>query len=69
MLGKEIQTDTHDSIEDAQTALLLFKKYLELQAAGTFDTVMEQVYKEGARCNFRPPTKSGRQRVISSEFL
>jgi hypothetical protein len=45
----------------------LFKKYLEIKENGTFEAVMEEVYKKGAITNFRPP--AARQRVASSEFL
>jgi PAB-dependent poly(A)-specific ribonuclease subunit 2 len=55
VLGKDIQTDNHNSIEDAQTALLLYKKYLEIKADGTFEKVLEEVYAHGAIHNFRPP--------------
>lgn len=66
VLDKDIQADTHDSIEDAQTALALFKKYLEVKKLGKFDSLMDEIYKQGTLYNFRPP---GRKRVASSEFL
>lgn len=36
LLGIDIQGQSHDSIEDARTACLLYAKYQELVAAGTF---------------------------------
>lgn len=42
-----IQTDTHDSIEDALTALKLYKAHLQFEAEGTFDKQLENIYKEG----------------------
>lgn len=47
ILKKDIQTSTHDSIEDARYALLLYRKFLEYESAGTFDDVMEDVFNEG----------------------
>ena len=37
----------HDSIEDARTALLLYKKYLALKEAGQFRQTLEQLYAHG----------------------
>lgn len=42
-----IQTETHDSIEDARCALKLFKKYNEFEEQGIFDQKLEEIYKEG----------------------
>ncbi|KAF8831781.1 hypothetical protein HHX47_DHR1001266 [Lentinula edodes] len=42
-----IQTETHDSIEDAHFALKLFKKYNEFEGEGIFDQKLEEIYKEG----------------------
>ncbi|RKP08198.1 ubiquitin carboxyl-terminal hydrolase-domain-containing protein [Thamnocephalis sphaerospora] len=53
LLGESIQTSGHDSIEDARTALRLYKKYLELRAKGTFDRVLEGIYAEGWRRNWK----------------
>ncbi|KAJ3012531.1 UNVERIFIED_CONTAM: poly(A)-specific ribonuclease [Siphonaria sp. JEL0065] len=56
LLQSDIQQDTHDSIEDARAALLLYKKYLALSKEGIFEGVLEDVYEEGRRCNFKPPS-------------
>ncbi|KAF7294679.1 PAN2-PAN3 deadenylation complex catalytic subunit PAN2 [Mycena indigotica] len=55
VLGENIQTDTHDSIEDARSALNLYKAYQELEAAGEFDNKLEELYREGRQYNFKPP--------------
>lgn len=47
VLGELIQTDTHDSIEDARCALNLYKMALEFEAQGIYDQKLEEVYREG----------------------
>ena len=47
VLKENIQTDTHDSIEDALSALRLYKAYIEFEGEGTFDEKLEELYKEG----------------------
>lgn len=47
MLKENIQTDTHDSIEDALSALKLYKVHLQFEAEGTFDKKLEELYREG----------------------
>ncbi|KAK7689093.1 hypothetical protein QCA50_007784 [Cerrena zonata] len=54
-----IQTDTHDSIEDALTALKLYKTHLQFEAEGIFDRQLERIYKEGRQYNFKPPQAEG----------
>lgn len=46
---------THDSIEDARTALLLYQKYLELKEAGTLQDTLKDIYDKGNSLGFRPP--------------
>ncbi|KAI8801403.1 ubiquitin carboxyl-terminal hydrolase-domain-containing protein [Cladochytrium replicatum] len=55
VLNQDIQTVSHDSIEDARTALALYKRYLELSEAGTFQSVLEEIYEDGRAYNYRPP--------------
>ncbi|KAL1923050.1 uncharacterized protein VTP21DRAFT_9426 [Calcarisporiella thermophila] len=54
LLGADIQQDMHDSIEDAKTALLIYRKYLDYRAAGIFGEVLEDVYDVGKRTNWKP---------------
>jgi len=57
LLKEEIQQqpEGHDSIEDACTALRLWRKYEEFKDAGVVEQILEDIYKEGRRLNFRPP--------------
>uniref|UniRef100_A0A6A7G785 PAN2-PAN3 deadenylation complex catalytic subunit PAN2 n=3 Tax=Hirondellea gigas TaxID=1518452 RepID=A0A6A7G785_9CRUS len=54
-LKLKIQSVTHDSIEDARTALALYKKYCELQANGTFRQELEALYQAGKKAQFQVP--------------
>ncbi|TFK76563.1 hypothetical protein BDN72DRAFT_785586 [Pluteus cervinus] len=49
VLDQTIQTDTHDSIEDARSALNLYNKYIEFEEEGIFNEKLDEVYKEGRR--------------------
>ncbi|TPX70585.1 hypothetical protein SpCBS45565_g01672 [Spizellomyces sp. 'palustris'] len=57
VLRQDIQTDMHDSVEDSRTALALYKRYLQLKREGRFQQYLEEVYEEGRRTNFKPPSK------------
>lgn len=54
VLHSAIQADTHDSIEDARTALQLYEEYNRLEAQGAWEDFLEDVYREG-RLTVRPP--------------
>lgn len=47
VLGEYIQTETHDSIEDARTALRLYNAYHSFEADDVFDQKLEEIYREG----------------------
>ena len=75
LLKEEIQQqpEGHDSIEDALTALRLWRKYEEFKDAGVVEQILEDIYKEGRRLNFRPPgenevgrTRDGRSTDMSN---
>ena len=50
LLGQQMSNrlqDTHDSIEDARTALQLYAKYREIVSLGTLDETIRQLYDVG----------------------
>jgi PAB-dependent poly(A)-specific ribonuclease subunit 2 len=55
VLKEDIQLETHDSIEDARTALKLYKKVLEFQDAGILETMVQDIYNKGKETNYKPP--------------
>ncbi|KAJ8093092.1 poly(A)-specific ribonuclease [Marasmius tenuissimus] len=61
ILDEHIQTETHDSIEDARSALNLYQAYHEFEEQGIFDQKLDELYKEGRQYNFKPPPLPGSQ--------
>ncbi|ETW85417.1 hypothetical protein HETIRDRAFT_432176 [Heterobasidion irregulare TC 32-1] len=59
VLGEQIQQDTHDSIEDARSALMLYKAYHEFEERGVFDEKLEELYREGRKHQWKPPPAPG----------
>jgi PAB-dependent poly(A)-specific ribonuclease subunit 2 len=53
VLGMRIQTDNHDAIEDARTALALYHKYVQLVQEGAFDAVLQGLYALGHSSNWK----------------
>ncbi|GAA5868955.1 hypothetical protein JCM16303_000318 [Sporobolomyces ruberrimus] len=56
VLHSAIQADTHDSIEDARTALQLYEEYNRLEVEGSWEDTLEEVYAQGKQTNFKVPT-------------
>jgi PAB-dependent poly(A)-specific ribonuclease subunit 2 len=55
VLKEKIQEDTHDSIEDATTALKLWRKYEEFVDAGVLEQMLNDIYATGREVGFRAP--------------
>jgi PAB-dependent poly(A)-specific ribonuclease subunit 2 len=53
VLNMNIQQDTHDSIEDARTAMLLYQKYRELVRDGTLQQVLHELQRIGLSKGFK----------------
>ena len=54
-LNMHIQKEAHDSCEDACTALLLYRKYQELEAKGRVAEMLQSLYETGRGCNWKIP--------------
>ena len=52
LLSSDIQSETHCSLEDAFTALRLYRRYQQLTQEGTFDDTLKQIYKLGKEQNW-----------------
>lgn len=55
LLRQTIQIDTHNSIEDARAALLLYKLYMQLEEERKFDETLDEIYREGRKLNWKTP--------------
>ena len=52
-MGKKIQSETHDSVEDARAALNLYHKYKELQIRGTLADSLKELYSIGTQLSWK----------------
>ncbi|PHJ22699.1 exonuclease [Cystoisospora suis] len=55
LLHLNIQQTTHDSIQDARSALLLYRKYQELSRRGMVQQCIQHLYDVGYATNWRVP--------------
>lgn len=54
-LGNKIQSQTHDSVEDAHAALQLYQCYKTLETEGNLQLRLEELYKCGKEMNWMVP--------------
>lgn len=54
-LKLKIQSVTHDSIEDARTALALYQKYCQLKASGDLVMELQNLYEAGKKAQWKVP--------------
>ncbi len=53
VLGLRVQEDTHDSIEDARTALALLNEHRALQQRGTLKQTIDRLYDVGQQTGWK----------------
>ncbi|KAL6766684.1 PAR1 [Auxenochlorella protothecoides x Auxenochlorella symbiontica] len=59
LLKTSIQSGNHDSIEDAHTALRLYKEYLRLEASGALAWTLDELYNWGKAFGWEPVVWKG----------
>ncbi|GAB7329119.1 hypothetical protein MBLNU13_g00950t2 [Cladosporium sp. NU13] len=61
LLREDIQSSGpeagHNSIEDAATALKLWRKYLEFVDAGILESMIDEIWVKGKACDFKVPAE------------
>lgn len=52
-LGKKIQSETHDSVEDARAALELYQKYKQIEIQGNLSESLKELYSVGTQLQWK----------------
>lgn len=53
LLGRDMQQDVHDSIEDSIAACELYIKALELKKEGRFESTLHEIYECGQKIDWK----------------
>jgi PAB-dependent poly(A)-specific ribonuclease subunit 2 len=53
VLGRDMQQDIHDSVEDALAAFELYEKALEWKQQGVFDKKLQEIYTHGKKTDWK----------------
>lgn len=53
VLGRDMQQDVHDSVEDALAAFELYEKAVEWKSAGMFDLKLQEIYSHGQKNDWK----------------
>jgi PAB-dependent poly(A)-specific ribonuclease subunit 2 len=53
VLGRDMQQDTHDSVEDARAAYELYQKALEWKKDGVWDQRLQELYSYGEKTSWK----------------
>lgn len=64
VLQQDIQSSgSHDSVEDARTALQLYEKYSQLEIEGRWDVILDDIYREGGKLGWKVPGSNDKMQV------
>lgn len=66
LLQEDIQQNAiagHDSIEDARTALKLWRRYLEYVEEGSLEDVKDEIWRRGRRSEFKVPGSESKRQL------